>query len=400
MMDEPTFADLEYQGKKRRTRRELFLQRMDGLIPWQRLEERIRPAYPKPGKGRRPYPLPVMLRVHCVQLFYNLSDPGMEDLLYEAESVRQFVGLSLAEALPDETTILNFRHLLERHELGEGLLEEINAHLESQGLRLKEGTIVDASIIEAPSSTKNRAGERDPEMHQTKKGNQWHFGMKAHIGVDSQTGVVHSLTTTAANAHDVTEAHRLLHGGETQVWCDAGYQGVHKRDENLEREVEWQVAMRPGKRRKLDPESPEALAEKSKASVRAKSLPPTTIGGGAPVPESEAGVRLRQGSLPGAGEEHGASGAAFWIGQPADGGESTDRVTWAQWAQTRPRAPGRAGQRPQRRRWGEMGGRNIRGNGPGSRGFPRNSSDNHQKALAALVQSILSRLRAAFSFLS
>ena len=211
-----------------------------------------------------------MLRVHCVQLFYNLSDPGMEDLLYEAESVRQFVGLSLAEALPDETTILNFRHLLERHELGEGLLEEINAHLESQGLRLKEGTIVDASIIEAPSSTKNRAGERDPEMHQTKKGNQWHFGMKAHIGVDSQTGVVHSLTTTAANAHDVTEAHRLLHGGETQVWCDAGYQGVHKRDENLEREVEWQVAMRPGKRRKLDPESPEALAEKSKASVRAK----------------------------------------------------------------------------------------------------------------------------------
>ena len=164
-MDQPTFADLEYQGKKRRTRRELFLQRMDGLIPWQRLEERIRPAYPKPGKGRRPYPLPVMLRVHCVQLFYNLSDPGMEDLLYEAESVRQFVGLSLAEALPDETTILNFRHLLERHELGEGLLEEINAHLESQGLRLKEGTIVDASIIEAPSSTKNRAGERDPEMH-------------------------------------------------------------------------------------------------------------------------------------------------------------------------------------------------------------------------------------------
>ena len=269
-MDQPTFADLEYQGKKRRTRRELFLQRMAGLIPWQRLEERIRPAYPKPGKGRRPYPLPVMLRVHCVQLFYNLSDPGMEDLLYEAESVRRFVGLSLAEALPDETTILNFRHLLERHELGEGLLEEINAHLEPQGLRLKEGTIVDASIIEAPSSTKNRAGERDPEMHQAKKGNQWHFGMKAHIGVDSETGVVHSLTTTAANAHDVTEAHRLLHGGETQVWCDAGYQGVHNRDENLEREVEWQVAMRPGKRRKLDPESPEALAEKSKASVRAK----------------------------------------------------------------------------------------------------------------------------------
>ncbi len=137
-MDQPTFADLEYQGKKRKTRRELFLQRMDGLIPWQKLEERIRPVYPKPGKGRRPYPLTVMLRVHCVQLFYNLSDPGMEDLLYEAESVRRFVGLSLAEALPGETTILNFRHLLERHELGKGLLEEINAHLESQGLRFRD----------------------------------------------------------------------------------------------------------------------------------------------------------------------------------------------------------------------------------------------------------------------
>ena len=269
-MDQPTFADLEYQGKKRKTRRELFLERMDGLVPWQKLEQRIRPVYAKRGQGRRPYPLPVMLRIHCVQLFYNLSDPGMEDLLYEAESVRRFVGLNLTEALPDETTILNFRHLLERHQLGQGLLEEINAHLESQGLRLREGTIVDASIIEAPSSTKNRCGKRDPQMHQTKKGNQWYFGMKAHIGVDADTGIVHSLSATAANAHDVTEAHNLLHGGETQVWCDAGYQGVHKREENLGRAVEWQVAMRPGKRRKLDPESAEASAEKHKASVRAK----------------------------------------------------------------------------------------------------------------------------------
>ena len=269
-MDQPTFADLEYEGKKRRTRRELFLERMDGLIPWQNLEERILPFYPKAGKGRRPYPLAVMLRVHCVQLFYNPSDPGMEDLLYEAESVRRFVGLSLSEALPDETTILNFRHLLERHRLGQGLLEEINAHLESQGLRLREGTIVDASIIEAPSSTKNRSGERDPEMHQTKKGNQWHFGMKAHIGVDSETGIVHSLSTTGANAHDVTETHNLLHGGERVVWGDAGYQGVHKREENLGLGVEWRVAMRPGKRRQLESGSEEDLAEKAKASMRAK----------------------------------------------------------------------------------------------------------------------------------
>ena len=209
-MEQPTFSDLEYQGKKRKTRREQFLERMDGLIPWRILEDRIRPFYPKAGRGRHPYPLAAMLRVHCVQLFYNLSDPGMEDLLYESGPVRRFVGLKLTGPLPDETTILNFRHLLERHNLGQGLLEEIKAHLESQGLRLREGTIVDATIIEAPSSTKNRAGERDPEMRQTKKGNRRHFGMKAHIGVESETGIVHSMSTTAANAHDVTEAHNLL----------------------------------------------------------------------------------------------------------------------------------------------------------------------------------------------
>ena len=205
-----------------------------------------------------------------MQIFYNLSDPGMEDLLYEAESVRRFVGLKLLSPLPDETIILNFRHLLERHCLGQGLLEEINAHLEPQGLKLREGTIVDAAIIEAPSSTKNRAGERDPEMRQTKKRNQWHFGMKAHIGVDADTGIVHSMSATAANVHDVTEAHKLIHGSETVVWGDAGYQGVGKREENLGLKVEWRVAMRPGSRRKRDPGSEEAVAEKAKAQVRAK----------------------------------------------------------------------------------------------------------------------------------
>ena len=276
-MNQPTFADLEYLAKKRKTRRELFLERMDGLIPWQSLEDRVRPFYPKAGRGRHPYPLSVMLRVHCVQLFYNLSDPGMEDLLYESDPVRRFVGLKLSGPLPDETTILNFRHLLGKNKLGQGLLDEINAHLESQGLKLREGTIVDATIIivdatiiEAPASTKNRAPARDPEMHQTKKGRQWHFGMKAHIGVDSDTGIVHSMSATAANAHDVTQAHNLLHGGETVAWGDAGYQGVHKRRESLGLEVEWRVAMRPGSRRKLDPAREEALAEKAKASVRAK----------------------------------------------------------------------------------------------------------------------------------
>ena len=175
-MDQPTFADLEYDGKKRKTRREKFLERMDELVPWEELEERIQPFYPRAGRGRRPYELPTMLRIHCVQLFYNLSDPGMEDMLYEVESERRFVGLRLSDPLTDETRILNFRHLLERHELGAGLFEEINRHLESQVLRLQEGAIVDASIIASPSSMKNRAGERAAEMHQTNKGNECGIG--------------------------------------------------------------------------------------------------------------------------------------------------------------------------------------------------------------------------------
>ena len=212
----------------------------------------------------------MMLRVHIVQLCYNLSDSAMEDLLYEAESVRRFAGLRLSEPIPDESTILHFRHLLERQQLGQGLFEEIKEYLQEQGVRLREGTIVDATIIEAPSSTKNRTGLRDQEMHQTRKGNQWHFGMKLHTGVDSETGIVHSFSTTSAYVHDVAEAHNLLHGGERQVWGDAGYQGVQKRAENLGLAVEWQVAMRPGQRRKLEPDSSEALAEQGKASIRAK----------------------------------------------------------------------------------------------------------------------------------
>ena len=269
-MEQSTFAELEHDSKKRRTRREVFLEKMDALVPWDRLEARIEPFYPKAGRGRRPYPLAVMLRVHCVQLFYNLSDPGMEDLLYEVESVRRFVGLRLSGALPDETTILHFRHLLEKHGLGEALFEEINTHLASLGHRLKTGTIVDASIITAPSSTKNRTGERDPEMHQTKKGNQWYFGMKAHIGVDADSGLAHSLQTTPANTSDVATAHALLHGGEERVWGDAGYQGVGKREENRDAALEWEVAMKAGKRRQLDKSGPQEAAEKRKASVRAK----------------------------------------------------------------------------------------------------------------------------------
>ena len=269
-MEQATFAELEHDSKKRRTRRELFLEKMDGLVPWEALETLIEPFYPKPGRGRRPYPLRAMLRVHCVQLWYDLSDPGMEDLLYEVESVRRFAGLRLSGPLPDETTILNFRHLLETRGLGEGLFEAINAHLADEGHSLRRGTIVDASIVDAPSSTKNAKRERDPEMHQTKKGNQWYFGMKAHIGVDAESGLAHSLATTAANVSDVATAHEVLHGEEEVVHGDAGYEGVGKREENRDAEVEWRVAMKPGKRRKLDKSGAAEAAEKRKASVRAK----------------------------------------------------------------------------------------------------------------------------------
>ena len=325
-MDQPTFADLEYDGKKRKTRREIFLERMDSLIPWDQLEERIRPFYPKAGRGRRPYELSVMLRIHCVQLFYNLSDPGMEDMLYEVESVRRFVGLRLSCPLPDETTILNFRYLLEEHELGQGLFEKINRHLESQGLRLREGTIVDASIIEAPSSTKNRAGDRDPEMLQTKKGNEWHFGMKVHIGADAETGVVHSVATTPANVHDVTEAHRLLHGGEKRVWGDAGYQGVDKRAENRELGVEWQVAMRPGRRRRRCRESGRRRPGRLHATHRRTQLR------SGPAPGARAGPRTHEARKEGCATGAGACRRRRCArehpgGSPARGSASTDRST-------------------------------------------------------------------------
>ncbi|MGH3848797.1 MAG: IS5 family transposase [Pseudonocardiaceae bacterium] len=269
-MSQLTFSEAEFVNKKHRTRREVFLERMDQLIPWQRLEQKIAKHYPKGENGRPPYPLAVMLRVHCLQLFYNLSDPGMQDALYEIESMRRFAGLRLSERLPDETTILNFRHFLESHRLGKTLFEEINRHLKEQNLSFREGTIVDATIISAPSSTQNQSGERDPQMHQTRKGQQWYFGMKLHIGVDETLGLIHSLETTPANASDIHHAGALLHGEEERVWGDAGYTGIEKREEHQGRDVDWQVALRPGKRAQLPPTSRLARVEKTKASVRAK----------------------------------------------------------------------------------------------------------------------------------
>lgn len=271
-MDQMTFG-LDPLPKK--TRKEIFLDEMNQVVPWAALVELIRPhvrgAHQALG-GRPPFPIETMLRIHCLQLWWNLSDPAMEEELHERPLYRRFVGLEGAARMPDETTILRFRHLLEKHELAPQVLGIINAGLAQHGLMLKTGTVVDATIIAAPSSTKNKSGERDPEMHQTKKGNQWHFGMKAHIGVDAGSGLVHTVIGTAANINDVTQAGALLHGEETVAFGDAGYQGVDKRSEATG--PVWHVAMRPGLRRKLNPFiEPEFIAErleKAKASVRAK----------------------------------------------------------------------------------------------------------------------------------
>lgn len=269
-MDQVSFAEAEYENKRRKTRRELFLDEMERLLLWKQLESKINKHYFKNKTGRPAYPLSVMLRIHCLQLFYNLSDPMMEDSLYEIESMRRFAGLRLSDRIPDETTILHFRHLLESHGLGRNLLPEINKHLASKGCSLREGTIVDATLISAPSSTKNKENQRDPEMHQTKKGNQWYFGMKLHIGVDADTGLVHSAVGTSANAHDITKAADLLHGGEKRVHGDAGYMGIHKREEYEGREVEWHIAVRPGKRKVMAEGSNELKLEQARASVRAR----------------------------------------------------------------------------------------------------------------------------------
>lgn len=268
-MSQLTFAEAEFANKKRKTRREQFLERMDALIPWKKLEKKLARHYPKGENGRPPYPLDVMLRVHCMQLFYNLSDPAMEDALYEIESMRRFAGLRL-DRIPDETTILNFRHFLEQYRLGKVVFETVNQQLAAQGLMLKEGTIVDASIISAPSSTKNVSGERDPEMHQTKKGNQWHFGMKMHIGVDDTFGLIHSLETTSAEVHDLNMVERLLHGKEVVVRGDSGYRGLEKRPGFSQRKCRAEIAMMPGKKVQLPVGDPTRQIEKLKASVRAK----------------------------------------------------------------------------------------------------------------------------------
>ncbi|MBT0569004.1 IS5 family transposase [Curvibacter sp. CHRR-16] len=276
-MKQMSLAHTGFELVTKRTRKREFLEEINLVIPWTELLALIAPHVPEGKTGRPPFPTQVMLRIHLLQQFFGHSDPTMEEALHDIPLYREFAHLDAGiSRLPDESTILRFRHLLQEHGLGQQILASVNAKLIDRGLMLKTGTVVDATLIAAPSSTKNDSGERDPEMHQTKKGNQWHFGMKAHIGVDADSGLVHTVPTTAANAHNITQAHALLHGEEEVVFADSGYRGVHKREEIQDQhpEVDWLIAMTPSERKVMDKSKlVNALREqleKLKASIRAK----------------------------------------------------------------------------------------------------------------------------------
>ena len=243
-MDQLSFASLDYAAKKKRTKRDVFLGEMSAVVPWGILERLIEPHYPKMGPqgGRRPFPLAVMLRIYCLQQWYNLSDPGAEEALYDIQSIRAFAGLDLGrDAIPDETTILNFRHLLERHDLTKAIFEGVAAHLAAKGELLRGGTIVDATLIAASPSTKNKEQRRDPEMTSSKKGNQWFFGMKAHIGVDAESGLVHTAGVTTGKVHDAKVMANLIREDDTAVYGDKGYASDEKKRAAEEAGVLWAV---------------------------------------------------------------------------------------------------------------------------------------------------------------
>ena len=275
MKNQTTFAHAEFAAKKKSTRRERFLARMDEVIPWAQLLEVVAPHYPKGARGRPPIGLERMLRVYFLQQWYALADEALEDALYDSQALQRFARIELeAEGVPDATTLLKFRRLLETHDLCKGLFTAINADLAARGLLLREGTLVDATLIAAPCSTKNEKRARDPQMHQTKKGNQWHFGMKAHIGADRGSTLVHTVLVTAANVADIAKTSELLHGEETRVYADAGYTGVEKRPEivALARPIDWQIARKRSLIKALaEGAQKEAIkaVEHAKASVRA-----------------------------------------------------------------------------------------------------------------------------------
>lgn len=281
--EQPSFTDIEYGNRRRVSRREKFLDTMDATVPWERWVGVIEPYYyqDRAGKrGRKPVPIETMLRMYLLQVWFSLSDEGVEEAIYDSYAMRRFMGLDFATSqVPDATTLLHFRHLLEKHDLGEKLLAAQNEIFTEQGWIMRGGSIVDATIIAAPSSTKNATGTRDPGMHQTKKGNQWYFGMKAHIGVDAGTGYVHSVAATGANVHDLDQITLLVRPDDEVVYADAGYQGVDRRpdvsmDEALS-QVQWRVAPRKGTLRTM-PSQDRAIAS-AQAGVRAKVEHPFLI---------------------------------------------------------------------------------------------------------------------------
>jgi transposase, IS5 family len=272
MRRQGSFSQAEYAGKKKQTRRDKFLAEMEMVVPWARLVERLAPLYPKGERGRPPIGLERMLRLYFLQQWYGLADEALEDALYDSQALRGFAGIELnCDPVPDATTVLHFRHWLEKHELTKSLFDEVSALLAERGLLMRQGTIVDATIIAAPSSTKNKEKARDPEMHQTKKGNQWYFGMKAHLGVDAASRLVHTLIGTAANEADINQTAALLHGEEKAVFADAGYTGAAKRPELVDRALSWNIAIKRHIIKALPPPLCDLAAaeEKAKAQVRA-----------------------------------------------------------------------------------------------------------------------------------
>ena len=285
MPGQSSFSDLEYANRKRITKRESFLKMMDEIIPWSEWIELIRPFYPKGDRGRPPRGIEVMLRMYLVQSWFNLSDAMVEDAIYDSYAIRSFMGLNFHdEQAPDATTLLKFRRLLEEQELGKKMFESIGQLLESKGCMMRGGTIVDATIIQAPSSTKNASGERDEEMRQTKKGDQWYFGMKAHIGVDAGSGYTHTVTVTPANAHDITQASELIREDDETVYGDAGFIGIEKRPEIMSDEkksrIEYRINRRPGtlsRQYQSYALEMERMEERRKSSVRSKVEHPFRI---------------------------------------------------------------------------------------------------------------------------
>jgi IS5 family transposase len=276
-MKQLSFAQAEYATKRKVTRRERFLAEMEQIVPWEALIAALKPYYfpdAYTGPGRRPIGLERMLRMYCLQQWYALADEAVEDAIYDSQALRNFVSVDLShESVPDATTLLGFRHLLEEHGLTKTLFETVNSHLRERGLLLSKGTLIDATILAAPSSSKNKQKARDPQMHQTRKGKQWYFGMKAHIGVDGDSGLVHTVVGTAANASDVSQAEHLLHGAEEVVFADAGYIGADKREALKDKSVKWHIAMKRGKLKAMAEGPLKELtrrAERLKAQLRSR----------------------------------------------------------------------------------------------------------------------------------